>query len=108
MIAPHEASLAHRAGKLLLAGVGPLVARQLIAAREAPPAVLVGAGKGPLARVGAPVGLKMRGFEVILAAARMIALEDPTARGIFVQLPGIFGVGRPKEEETLRWAQNHG
>lgn len=79
VVAAHEPPLADGAGELLLAGVGALVARQLVAPGEAPAAVLVGTGERPLARVGARVGLEVARLEVVLAAARVLALVDPPA-----------------------------
>lgn len=76
MVRAHEASLADRADKLLLAGVGALVAGQLVGAGE--PTATVGplADEGPLAGVDALVGLQVAGFEVVLATVGMLALVD--------------------------------
>lgn len=48
VVAPHEALLAQRAAELLLARVRPVVARQLVRARELFKAVWPRAGEGPL------------------------------------------------------------
>lgn len=47
VVAPHEALLAERAAELLLPGVGPVVAGQLIGAGELFKAVWPRAGEGP-------------------------------------------------------------
>lgn len=47
MITPHESLLTQRAAELLFSSVGPVVAGQLIRARELFKAVWPRAGKGP-------------------------------------------------------------
>lgn len=80
MVASHESPLADDAGKLLLAGVRALVPRQLVAAGKATAAILVGTRERPFARVSARMSLQVRRLEVVLAAARVLALVNATAR----------------------------
>lgn len=81
MIAPHESPRAHRADELLLAGVGPLVPGELVAAGELPAAVVVRTGKRALAGVRASVSFQMRRLEVVFSTAGVLALVDATASG---------------------------
>ena len=94
VVAAHEAPLADGAGELLLAGVRALVPGELVAAREAPAAVLVRAGERPLAGVRARVGLQVRGLEVVLAAAGVLALVDAPPGGGVLAARGGGGAGR--------------
>lgn len=82
VVRAHEAPLAHRADELLLAGVGALVAGQLV--RPGEPAAAVGplADEGPLAGVDALVGLQVARFEVVFATVGMLALVDSSPLGL--------------------------
>lgn len=75
VVRPHEPSLADRAGEPLLARVGAPMSGQLVRPREPPAARAPRARERSLARVRAPVGLKVRRLEVVLGAAGLGALE---------------------------------
>lgn len=70
MVAPGELLGAEGAGEALLARVRPVVAGQLIGARELLVAVEPVAGERALTRVGALVGLQMRRLVIGFVAAR--------------------------------------
>lgn len=80
MVASHEASLADGASEFLLAGVRPLMPRELVATGEAAIAILLGARERPLSSMRARVRFQVRRLEVVLAAARMFALVHATTR----------------------------
>ena len=61
---------------LLLASVGALMARQFVGTRETTLASVPAAGKRLFTRVSSQMGLQMRRFKVILAAAFKIALVN--------------------------------
>lgn len=81
VVAPHEFLLAHAALELLFAGVGPLVAGQLIGAGEPLVAVRPLADEGSLAGVNPLVGLQVAALEVVLAALGETAFVDATSGG---------------------------
>ncbi|EFB24420.1 hypothetical protein PANDA_001313 [Ailuropoda melanoleuca] len=70
MVAPGELLGAEGAGEALLARVRPVVAGQLVGARELLVAVEPVAGERALSRVGALVGLQMRRLVIGFVAAR--------------------------------------
>lgn len=70
MVAPGELLGAEGAGEALLARVRPVVAGQLVGARELLVAVEPVAGERALTRVGALVGLQMRRLVISFVAAR--------------------------------------
>lgn len=70
MVAPRELLGAEGAGEALFARVRPVVAGQLVGARELLVAVEPVAGERALARVGALVGLQMRRLVISFVAAR--------------------------------------
>lgn len=76
MVGTHEPPVANVALELFLAGVRPLVPGQFVRSREPPAAIGPLANERLLAGVGSVVRLQMRRFEVVFAAAFVLALVD--------------------------------
>lgn len=85
MVRPHEATVADGAAELLLAGVGSLVAAQLVRAGKPATTADPLTQEGTLSCVGSHVSFEVRGLEVILAAVLIVALEDSSS--------GVIGCG---------------
>ena len=73
MVGPRESSVAQLAVERLVAGMFTPVPCQLVAASEAPAAVVPAADVRLLPGVGPEVGFQVRGFGVLLAAPRVLA-----------------------------------
>lgn len=79
MVGAHESPLTDGTYKLLLAGVGSLVAGQLVGSGESTTAVWPLADEGPFAGVNALMSLQVAGFEVVFATVRVFAFVDSSA-----------------------------
>lgn len=79
VVRSHESALTDRADELLLAGMGPFVAGQLIGSGKPTAAVRPLADEWPLACVDPLVGFQVTGLEVVLATVRVFALVDSSA-----------------------------
>lgn len=82
VVTPHESLLTQRTAELLLASVGPVVAGQLVRARELFKAVWPRAGEGPFTCMHSVMGFKMGGFSIDFPTATVGALV-PLFGGVF-------------------------
>lgn len=88
VVAAHKSPITNLALEFLLAGMGPLVARQLVTAREASPTLGPFALERPFAGVHALVRLQMARLEVVFTAAGVIALVNPASLQVMAVVAG--------------------
>ena len=107
MVATGEGSLAQLALERSVAGVLAVVARQLVGARELPPAALPAAQVRLLARVSAVMRLQVRALRVRLVAARVAArvvhlsLAAPRASSALPRRLQLGAVGRLQRQQQV-------
>ena len=107
MVAAGEGSLAQLALERSVAGVLAVVARQLVGARELPPAALPAAQVRLLPRVRAMVRLQVRALRVRLVAARIAArvvhlsLAAPRASSALPRRLQLAAIGRLQRQQQV-------